>query len=358
MTQFLFMFTLSCFTFLYLYWGFTHLTQERLQFFAAIPHRKQSHGSWRGVNFTWYGLLSANSVLLSAALFMTLASAVGVPSLYALLLLLILLGALFPSARWIAKRVEKKRHTFTIGGAVFAGMLMAPSLIFLLNRVLPWMTGFSYPAIETLSALSLAYTFGESLGRLSCISFGCCYGKPVSESPALFHNFFQDHNFIFSGQTRKACYASHLDGVKTIPIQAVTSVIYAISALLGLLLFLIGLPQWALFETLIITQLWRLVSEFFREDFRGKEGFSAYQAMASIAVLFTLLMLPFFPTCRFLHPDITIGLLSLWRPLIILTLQSLWIATFIYMGRSTITFSLLSFHVNDDFDKSNPPQSP
>ena len=348
MTQILFFIALSCCTTLYLYWGFTRLTEERLQIFATIPDAKQDNGFWKGINFTWYGLLSANGVGLSAALFIVLASAVGVPAHYGLFLMVILLSVLLPAARWIARIVEKKQHTFTIGGSVFAGILLSPVLILTLNMILPWITGFSYPMAQTLAALSIAYAFGESLGRLSCISFGCCYGKPLSDAHPFVQNLFQNHNFIFTGHTRKACYASHLDGVKTIPIQAVTSVIYALAALGGLVLLFSGLPVWALLETLIITQLWRSLSEFFRGDFRGQGFLSAYQIMGFIAVLFAILMSFFLPEPTNLQADIGRGLAELWNPMIILLLQSLWFITFIYMGRSTVTFSHLSFHVNEN----------
>jgi len=347
MTQTLFIIALSCFTTIYLYWGFTRLTEEKLQIFASVPHEKKDAGFWTGINFTWYGLLSANGVALSAALFIVLASAMGVPAYYALFLLLTLLSVLLPSARWIARIVEKKQHTFTIGGSVFAGILLSPILLLILNVCLPWITGFSYPLVQTLAALSIAYTFGESLGRLSCISFGCCYGKPLSDAHPFVRNLFQNHNFIFTGHTRKACYASHLDGVKTIPIQAVTSVIYALSALVGLVLLFSGLPLWALLETLIITQLWRSLSEFFRGDFRGNGFLSAYQIMGFAAVLLAVLTAGFLPEPTNLKADIGLGLRELWNPMIILLLQTLWFITFVYMGRSTITFSHLSFHVNE-----------
>lgn len=348
MTQILFFITLSCFTCLYLYWGFSRLTEENRQFLAAVPHTNEGNGVWKGINFTWYGLLTANSVVLSAALFILLASAMGVPAHYGLLLLLILFSILLPSARWIARIVEKKQHTFTIGGSVFAGILLSPLLIWGLNLCLSRITGFSYPMVETLSALSIAYTFGESLGRLSCISFGCCYGKPLSDLHPLVRTLFKNHHFIFTGHTRKACYASHLDGVKTIPIQAVTSVIYALAALMGLLLLFNNRPLWALIETLVTTQVWRSVSEFFRGDFRGKGFFSAYQMMAFAAVLFTVLLAPFLPESKNLQPDIGLGMRALWSPMIILLLQLLWFITFIYMGKSTVTFSHLWFQVNEN----------
>ena len=32
-----------------------------------------------------------------------------------------------------------------------------------------------------LAALAIGYILGEGLGRLACLSFGCCYGKPLDQ---------------------------------------------------------------------------------------------------------------------------------------------------------------------------------
>jgi hypothetical protein len=37
------------------------------------------------------------------------------------------------------------------------------------------------PIVPALAAVMIAYTFGEALGRLACISFGCCYGVSISK---------------------------------------------------------------------------------------------------------------------------------------------------------------------------------
>jgi len=347
MTPMFFLIVVSCFTAVYLGWGFTRLTGENRQILAAVPREKGGDGIWSGVNLTWYGLLSANALALCAALFLVIAGASGVPVGYGWLLLILLFIVLLPSARWIAVLVEGKRHTFTIGGSVFAGIVLSPVLILGLNVVLVRLTGFSYPLVHTLAALAVAYTLGESLGRLACVSFGCCYGKPLTETTPLVRRLFENHAFVYTGHTRKACYASNLHGVKTVPIQAVTSVIYALSGLTGLALTLYGHPLVALLETLVITQVWRGLSEFFRADDRGGGTLSTYQIMGFSVALALVLAGPFLPAGAALRPDIAQGLRGLWSPMSLLLLQGLWLMTFLFMGRSTVTFARMSFHVDE-----------
>ncbi len=40
------------------------------------------------------------------------------------------------------------------------------------------------------------------------------------------------------------------------------------------------------------------------------------------------------------------GLSALWHPAILLTLQMLWIASFLYTGRSQVTGATIHFHVH------------
>jgi hypothetical protein len=71
-----------------------------------------------------------------------------------------------------------------------------------------------------------------------------------------------------------------MDGVKTVPVQAITALLYTASGLAGLYAFLKGHYYFSFFLSLIITQMWRFSSEFFRADFRGKGSISAYQVMS------------------------------------------------------------------------------
>ena len=51
----------------YFWWGFRMLPGEKWQIFAALPTVKTEEGGWRGVNFTWYGILIANANLVAVA---------------------------------------------------------------------------------------------------------------------------------------------------------------------------------------------------------------------------------------------------------------------------------------------------
>ena len=255
-----------------------------------------------------------------------------------------------PVSRLAARLVEKKSYTFTVGGASFAGIIAAPWIVLLLNETLGQVLHYRVDLICALAALSISYAFGEGLGRLACISFGCCYGKPLSESHPLLRRMLDERSFIFRGKTKKIAYASHMDGVKVVPIQAITAILYVGAGLLGTALFLESHYATAYLVSLVVTQGWRAVSEIFRADYRGGGKLSAYQWMSIAAVIYALavaLVLVGIPVAV-AQPDILGGLRSVWRPALVLFLQALWLAVFFYAGRSMVTGSTLSFHVLRD----------
>jgi hypothetical protein len=122
-------------------------------------------------------------------------------------------------------------------------------------------------------------------------------------------------------------------------------VIYSLTGLAGCYLFLKGFTTAAFVLTLIVTQLWRAFSEFFRADYRGKGKISGYQIMASIACLYGLLMAYMFNDTYTVTPDLVLGLANIWNPAVLIFLLALWIATFFYMGKSRVTNSLIEIHV-------------
>jgi len=133
-----------------------------------------------------------------------------------------------------------------------------------------------------------------------------------------------------------------------VPIQAVTSVFYGLAALAGTYLFLKGRYLSALLLTLILTQVWRIFSEFLRADYRGGGIFSVYQLMAGILVFYALGIGFLFPVPVGSGTDIWEGLKVLGSPFIILFLQALWAVSFFLTGRSWVTGSVISFHVFRD----------
>ncbi len=328
-------------------WGFKTLPKEEWQILASVPREKRPDRSWRGINFTYYGFFTACAYGAGTAMVFILLGSVHIP-IKATITISMLVGLIcVPASRLIAAWVEKKPHTLTIGGALFAGVLLGPWLVDLNNRVLgPWL-GFQTPVMAVLAGLSIGYSFGEGTGRLACISFGCCYGRPLAQCHPALRWVFKQFHFVFVGKTKKIAYAQGLEGVPVIPIQAVTSILYLFSALLGTYFFLQGQYAPAFLETMIWTQLWRFLSEFFRADYRGERSISAYQWMSLLGIGYMVFIPFYFGNAVGGRTDLVAGLVSLWNPAILIFLQLLWWAIFFFTGRSQVTGSIISIHVNE-----------
>lgn len=333
----------------YLWWGFTILPAERWQILASVPQRKNETGGWHGINFTWYGLLTANAHLAAVATLLVLLGSVGVtPQAIALLAVTMLLCCV-PASRLVARMVEKKTDTFTVGGAVFVGIIITPLVIMLLNRFAGQQPGFRFPVMATWAALTIAYTFGEGLGRLACISFGCCYGKPLDGTTPFLVRLLSGSGFVFHGNTRKIVYAGGLEAVPVIPVQAMTAVLYTSCGLITTALFLASHQTAAFLVALITTQTWRSYSETLRADYRGEGRVSPYQIMGLAGILYAVAMAILLYRDEAVAPAmLKVGLLGLWQPAMILFLQGIWLVIFLYTGRSTITGASMQFHIHQD----------
>jgi len=333
---------------LYLWWGFKVLPAERWQVFATVPGHKNDQGGWLGINYTWYGLLTANAYLVAVATLLVLLGSVGVSPLATAILAAAMLCCCVPASRLVARIVEKKAHTFTVGGAVFVGIIIMPFLIKLLNQTAGPLFGFQIPVMAACAAIAIAYSFGEGLGRLACISFGCCYGKPVASGSVLLSRLFSGRGFVFHGSTKKVAYAGGLEAVELIPVQALTAVLFTICGLLATALFLASHHAAAFLLATVITQGWRSFSEMLRADYRGDGKISAYQIMGSICVLYALAMTYLLEAEITAPAELTAGLKGLWNPALLLFLQAIWLVIFFYTGRSTVTGAKVSFHVHAD----------
>lgn len=336
---------LSVALFMLLAWGFKHLPRERWQMLAVFPLKKQEKNNWLGANITYYGFFIATSQLIALMLLITLLSAAQISIYGATVATLIVLIFSLPAAKLVAVLVEKKRHTFTIGGASFVGIIVAPWAILFTGQFLGQQNGIYMPVIPLLSAMSIAYTLGEGLGRLGCISYGCCYGKPIDESHEVLRKLFSKLNFIFYGEIKKVAYESKLHGRKLIPIQAITCILYTFGAMVGAYLFLNGAFTQALLFTMLLTQLWRILSETMRADFRGFGRISAYQKMGVLSVLYMVVFCLFTDAPPPIIPEISRGLYVLWNPAAIVGLQLTWVIFFFTFGRSTVTTSTVSFEL-------------
>jgi len=333
---------------LYLWWGFTCLPAERWQVFATVPSERTKPGGWRGVNFTWYGILTANAYLVAVLVLLVLMGAAGLSPLGTALLVVALLACCVPASRLVARIVEKKAHTFTVGGAVFVGILITPPLIALVNRTAGAAFSFHIPIMAAYAAIAIAYAFGEGLGRLACISFGCCYGKPLSASSGMLKRLFAGRCFVFSGTTKKIAYAGGMEGAEVVPIQAVTAVLYTVFGFIATWLFLTAHHAAAFLTATIATQGWRALSETLRADYRGEGRVSAYQVMGMIGVLYSIAAAWLLSGEAPGLPNLLNGLSNLWNPALILFLQGIWLVIFLYTGRSTVTGATLEFHVHTD----------
>lgn len=326
-------------------WGVRVLPQEQWQFMVTAPNHK-SGSLWDGVNFTYYGFFSANAYVLAVGICYALIRAVGASAIWAALAMTGLLAVCVPASRIVARVVEKKVHTFTVGGASFVGILFAPWIILLTSRILLRFPDEGPPVTAVMAAFAIAYALGEGMGRLACISFGCCYGRPLSECSPLVRRMFKGRTVVFFGETKKAAYAGGLAGKPLLPVQALTSLLYTTTALVGLWCFLQAYYFLACMGVLVITQLWRFLSEFLRADYRGDGMISRYQWMGMVAIIYTSLVLPLVgDTIASSLPDIATGLSALWGAGPLLSLQLLWVLIFYFMGKSTVTRSTISFDV-------------
>ena len=79
------------------------------------------------------------------------------------------------------------------------------------------------------------------------------------------------------GATKKVVYADGLARQRIIAIQSLTATIYSATALIGTYLFLQGHLKAAYLTCMLITQFWRIFSEFLRADDRGNGFISIYQ---------------------------------------------------------------------------------
>lgn len=323
-------------------WSFNTLQKEKWQILGTIPKHKCDDGAWQGTNFTYYGFFTAIAVVFACSVGLILFASQAVDLTTMLILSAAILIPCFAAAKIVAAIVEKKEATLSIAGASFIGIMLCPWLILASRHYL----GLSLPIVSALAVFSIAYTFGESLGRLACISFGCCYGKRVQDLPDWLGRMIKRFSFVFDGDLKKITYAHQLNGQAVIPIQGITSVIYAATGVAGIYLFVNGYHTAAFLLTMIVTQVWRLVSEFFRADFRGEGKISAYQVMGGISVVYVLGITLFFPINTVPVSNVADGLKLFWNPGVILFLEILGLITFIFTGRSQVTGATMTFNVH------------
>jgi hypothetical protein len=198
-----------------------------------------------------------------------------------------------------------------------------------------------------MAALAIAYALGEGTGRIACISFGCCYGKPLRGCSPFWRKVFKKKNFVFRGETKKIAYEGNLAGEEVIPVQGITVVLYTAICLCGIYMFLNGWYASVLISIITVTQGWRFFSETLRADYRGRGRISAYQVFALLAIAYVAAAAFIFrPAGPLPRADLSAGLSSIWDPALILAFQVFWVLIFLRTGRSSVTGSNMSFFVH------------
>ena len=90
-------------------------------------------GSWQGLNLTFYGLFNAMALCAAVTLVLILTGAAGVDLRVFAAIIVVLLGFCLPASSLVARWVEKKPHTFSVGAASFLGIVIGPWLVLLMD---------------------------------------------------------------------------------------------------------------------------------------------------------------------------------------------------------------------------------
>ena len=339
------------------WWGFRHLTGERFQVLVAVPSKCLGDGRWEGPVVTFYGLIVALAGVLCMMLVVVLLGSVGVTPAGSLLFAAAVLGVALPAAGRVAAIVEKRKHTLTVSGAIQAALFAAPLLILGLNGVLGTVSGITLPMVPALAVLAVSWTIGEGVGRLACVSFGCCYGKPVERMGGGLQTVFRCFHFRFHEATRKASYEGGFSGVALVPIQAINSIVLTATGMIGIGLFLSSRFELSFAVTAMVSFAWRILSEAARADYRGAGRLTSYQKMSLVGIFYSLLLVkwagiasPATPS-----PDLGLGLWGLWRPETVVSLQVLGVLLLLATGRSKVIDSRLSLHLKAGVNPSSSP---
>lgn len=322
-------------------WGLRVLPRERMQVIATLPWRKRQDGLWTGINLTWYGVLQSLAMVSSVALALVLAGAARVPAASFALAVACLLATALPAAGLVARLVERRPGTFTVGGAVCVATLLLPWIALGVDAALA-----GDHALPLVSAVAVAYPFGEGIGRLACISFGCCFGRKLSDCGPRLRTWLGWWTTVVVGPTRKAAYAGECAGQRLLPAPALSAVVLSVAGVASLPLYLAGHFRGAAALALGVAFSWRFFSEFLRADYRGEGRWSAYQWMALFCLAYVAVVLACFPLAS-PRVDIAHGLFRLTSPLVLAGLAVLGGVVFLYLGVSKTTFAIIRLEVRE-----------
>jgi Prolipoprotein diacylglyceryl transferase len=323
-------------------WGFRNLTSEGWQIALAVPARVNGADGrfWPAVNFTTYGVISSIAYALSLLLFIFLVGAMAQPLLPAAVFVGLLLAVGVPASKIVARWVEGiPGHT--IGGAVFAVLVTAIPAMLATQWLAQAFRWDSFDAAVVIAAACIAYVLGEAIGRLACLSFGCCYGRPIDECTSLQRALYSGVTETYRGRYKKIAYAGGLTDRPVVAVQSIACTVLFVVFLVSLWCFWKGMTTASIVLALGLSQLWRAYSEQLRADFRGREGFTVYQAMAIAGAAQSLLFVHLFPATSTLVASAYRGWLAVAQAEVVITCQLLAASILLYMGRSSVTSSRL-----------------
>jgi len=348
MIENIFLIVFSFLLFLIVYIGIRYFPSERFQFLATIPYKQLSDGRWLSMNLTYYGLFNAIAYTIGSMVVVILLLSAGITFLEIFLIMGFTFLICMPASKIIAYIVENNKTGFTVGGAVFIGVLVSPIAIYIgifLSRGEGEFTRFFIPII---SAMSIGYIFGEGIGRIGCLSFGCCYGKNVDElQNRILKKIFSKFYTVYTGRLKKAQYASNLCNKKTVPVQSIGIILYNLTGLICTYLFLKGHFYIALILAVSVSQIYRFVSEFLRDDYRGEGKISAYQKMTILNIVTILIYSYVFKNTEYLSLiDLQDAIHNIFEIKIIIFFLFLFILSFIYTGVSSATYSITNFRLS------------
>lgn len=330
------------------YYGITRFPSRDRQFLASLPLRKNEDGTFQGLNITTYGLMNAVAYTFGTSIFLFLSLSSETPIGIIILSVLVILLISMPASKIVAKLVEKKDNTFTVSGGSFVGGLLSPIIfyIFLYLDCKDSSMALS-KTLVLLGAVSTAYLFGEGLGRLGCLSFGCCYGSRVDTLKRGFKIFFSNFYTKFQGDTKKVAYEGGLEGEKTVPVQTMAIILFNLTALFSTFLFLNKSFLSSFLISVVSAQFFRFFSEFLRSDFRGNKKITVYQIFSIIMTLYSFIVAYLLKDNR-ATPQVNIeyGLSVFFTAKILILLQIIFLGAFIYTGTSKVTYSKINFYVD------------
>lgn len=324
-----------------------YLPKERYQFIFTIPYKKLEDGRWMGRNITYYSFFNALGYTAGTVITTVFLLSYGLNFIQIFLMILLVFIICIPSSKLLAYFIEKSPHGFTVGGAVFVGVLVLPVAIYLSLKLTNSSIEFKNILLPVYAVISIGYLVGEGIGRLGCLSFGCCYGKAITEVKSnLLKKVFERFYTVFYGECKKISYASGGCGVKTVPVQPIAILLYITTSFISILMILNGFIVTAILTTTLVSQLYRFYSEFFRSDYRGEGKISSYQKMALLNILIISAY------CYIFHDntntfDIQKGLPEFLSLQFFILVGTVFIVTFLYTGLSTATYSVIEFKVVD-----------